>query len=130
MATQSRQIPDANPSAIPSAGPADAEGKGGESGKRTAPQELFPGHDTIRSLTSKPWREFRQKLSQTYKPRREQPPRGAVLVSGLVELDTSKASIVIDVFAWYNPKTRRFDGKSMWMGLRKVQMKTQSPLRR
>jgi hypothetical protein len=83
----------------------------------------------MRSIAARPWQEFRKKFAQTWKPLRELPPRGAVLVSGLVELETSKAYIVIDVIAWWDPKTRKYDVRSMWMGLRRLQMKNQAPMR-
>ncbi|KAK3937507.1 hypothetical protein QBC46DRAFT_267321 [Diplogelasinospora grovesii] len=93
-------------------------------------KEKFPGEEKVRSMIgSGPWHEFKKKYTQTWKPIRNDPPRGCVAVSGLVELETSKAWVVIDVFAWYNPKTKGFDERSMWMALRRLQYKQQSPMR-
>ncbi|KAH8897985.1 hypothetical protein GQ53DRAFT_742795 [Thozetella sp. PMI_491] len=86
--------------------------------------------DRIRSLTGNgPWDAFKGTWAKKFKPTRPHPPRGSFLVSGLVELETSRATIVVDVAAWYNPATKRYDSKSMYLGVRRVQMKTQSPLR-
>jgi hypothetical protein len=39
---------------------------------------------------------FKQKFSQTWKPAPNYPPRGSILVSGLVEVDSPKAWLVFD----------------------------------
>ncbi|KAK3693413.1 hypothetical protein B0T22DRAFT_525771 [Podospora appendiculata] len=72
---------------------------------------------------------FYKKLAENWKPIREDPPRGCIAVSGLVELETSKSWVVLDVFGWYNPKTKSVDKKSMWVALRRLQHKRQAPIR-
>ncbi|KAK4160171.1 hypothetical protein QBC43DRAFT_325792 [Cladorrhinum sp. PSN259] len=76
------------------------------------------------------WEEFRKKYAQVWKPIRPDPPRGCFAVSGLVEIETPRAYLVVDVLAWYNPKTREHDRPSMWMSLRRMQYKQQGPLSR
>ncbi len=87
-------------------------------------------HEFVRGMTGNgPWDAFKGTWAKTFRPMRTQPPRGSFLVSGLVELETSRAAVVIDVVAWYDPLTKKYNAKSMYMGIRRVQFKTQSPLR-
>jgi hypothetical protein len=60
----------------------------------------------------------------------ETPPRGSIIVSGLVELEAPMSYVVLDVFAFWNPQTKQYDDKSMIVRLRRVQMKNQAPLRK
>ncbi len=94
------------------------------------PSESITAHDTVRGIIGTgPWNAFKGTWAKTFKPVKTAPPRGSFLVSGLVELETPRATVVIDVAAWYDPKTMTYDGKSMFMGVRRVQLKTQSPMR-
>jgi hypothetical protein len=70
----------------------------------------------------------RNKLQQVWKKVPNYPPRGSILVSGLVELDSPKAYIVVDVMAAWDPKTRAFHKESMKLVLRRLQAKKQGPL--
>lgn len=98
-----------------------------KAGKRS---DIFVlGKNSHDNKSSEPWQAFRRTFAQMWRPVREQPPRGCVCVSGLVELETSKSYVVIDVFAWWDPKTKQYDPTSMWMRLRRLQMKNQAPLR-
>ncbi|KAK0735256.1 hypothetical protein B0T26DRAFT_99618 [Lasiosphaeria miniovina] len=106
--------------------PSNTAGKVTEAGKVSG--ERFTGENKIRSFTDSPWEAFKKKYNQVWKPTRELPPRGCVAVSGLIELESSKAYVVIDVFGWYNPTTRKYDARSLWMSLRKMQYKKQAPL--
>lgn len=95
-----------------------------------ASSQRFWGEDKVRAAVSlSPWQVLMKKYTQSWRPIRPDPPRGCISVSGLVELETSKAWIVIDVFAWYNPKTRSYDPRSLWMGVRRLQHRQQSPMR-
>lgn len=130
---QNRQIPDRSPLPGPPAGTgadadgksSDTDGKSGEPGKTMTQAEMFLGHDVIRSLTSAPYKEFKKMFAKKWKTGPEPPARGSFLVSGLVEVATSKATILVDVAAWYNPQTRRYDARSMWLAIRRVQLKGQ-----
>ncbi|XMA18377.1 hypothetical protein WAI453_011168 [Rhynchosporium graminicola] len=77
----------------------------------------------------RPIMAFKAKLAQTWKPILQHPPRGSILVSGLVELDSPKATLVFDVRAAYNPKTKEYDPSSLLIQLRRLQPKKQSPAR-
>jgi len=70
---------------------------------------------------------FKNKFTQTWRPAPNYPPRGSVILSGLVEIDSPKAWIVIDVKAAYDPKTKTFDSRCMSLALRRLQMKKQGP---
>jgi len=70
---------------------------------------------------------FKSKMAQTWRPAPSYPPRGSILVSGLVELDSPKAWLVFDVKAAWDPKTRSYDGRSMHLQLRRMQLKKQGP---
>jgi len=71
---------------------------------------------------------FKMKFAQTYKPTPDFPPRGSILVSGMVEIDSPKAWLVFDVKAAWDPKERAYDPRSMHLKLRRMQMKKQGPL--
>jgi hypothetical protein len=68
------------------------------------------------------------KLRQLWKKVPNYPPRGSILLAGLVELEAPKAYIVVDVLAAWDPKTRAFDKTSMRLVLRRLQPKKQGPL--
>ena len=79
--------------------------------------------------TSGPWQAFKQKLAQSWQPLRDYPPRGSISVSGVVELDTPRARITLDAFAWWDPKTEKFDGRSLVLRFRSIRPKSQNPMR-
>ena len=108
----------------------NAPGRPGSSKSEKQPsEERFIGENRLRSFyDGNPWKEFVKTYRKTWRPLKDDPPRGCVAVSGLVEIETSKAYAVIDVFAWYNPKTNSYDARSMWMAVRRMQFKKQSPL--
>ncbi|KZL79049.1 hypothetical protein CI238_06847, partial [Colletotrichum incanum] len=83
----------------------------------------------MKQITEGPVREFRKKLSQTWSPPRQHPPRGCVLVSGFVECDLPKAMVLIDVWGFWDPRTKTFDSSSTYMNLRRIQLKRQAPAR-
>lgn len=96
--------------------------------------EKIPLEGKVRSAiglgTRGPWEEFRKTYLKQWKPIRTDPPRGCVVVSGLVEIETERAWLVIDVLAWYNPKTKDLDKQSSWMSVRRIQHKQIAPARR
>lgn len=69
---------------------------------------------------------FSGTLSKHYKPVKKMPPRGSIIVSGLVEIDAPKAWLVIDVRAAYQPIERVFHPGSMIVKVRRIQPKKQS----
>ncbi|KAK4680602.1 hypothetical protein QC764_100640 [Podospora pseudoanserina] len=108
------------PISIPNRPPAEHNGN----------PEKFVGQEKVQSLVGlKPWEEFMKTYTKVWKPIRPDPPRGCFAVSGLVEIETSRGYLVIDVLSWYNPKTRSHDRKSMWMSVRRMQYKQQAPMR-
>ncbi|KAK1998093.1 hypothetical protein LX36DRAFT_48132 [Colletotrichum falcatum] len=83
----------------------------------------------MKHITGRPVREFWTKLSETWSVPKQYPPRGCILVSGFVECDLPKASVVIDVWGFWNPRTKTFDSGLTFMSLRRFQPKRQAPLR-
>lgn len=67
-------------------------------------------------------------LAMNWKPLKDLAPRGSILVSGLVELDTPAAWIVMDVMGVWDPKARMFDLDNSDFQIRRVQKKKQAPL--
>ncbi|TAQ90106.1 hypothetical protein B7494_g1516, partial [Chlorociboria aeruginascens] len=75
-----------------------------------------PGHPVTWALQAhfhKAVTAFKAKLQQTWKPASSYPPRGCVMVSGLVELDAPRAWLVFDVKAAWDPKIKSYDYRSM-----------------
>ncbi|CAG8953077.1 hypothetical protein HYFRA_00003272 [Hymenoscyphus fraxineus] len=74
-----------------------------------------------------PLKAFKQKLRQTWRRIPDYPPRGSILMTGMVELESTAAYFVFDVRAAWNPKERAYDQRSMFLTLRRFQMKKQGP---
>jgi hypothetical protein len=91
-------------------------------------RDFIPDH--VQNAVKGPWQEFQKTLAQKWAPTMDYPPRGCIYLSGMVELETEKAFAVIDVYAWWDPATKKFDQRSMYLHLRRFQYKQQAPLRR
>ncbi|KAK4444745.1 hypothetical protein QBC34DRAFT_308266, partial [Podospora aff. communis PSN243] len=92
--------------------------------------ERYFGEERVKSAVSagfSPWQVFMKQFGKSWKPILPEPPRGSIAFSGLVELESTKCWIVVDVFGWYDPKTKQFN--NVMMRLRRLQDKLQSPLR-
>jgi hypothetical protein len=96
-------------------------GKKGDEVEIGSAAVAFHGH-FLRAMMA-----FKAKMAQTWRPAPNYPPRGSILVSGLVELDSPKAWLVFDVRAAWDPKTRSYDARSMHLQLRRMQLKKQGP---
>jgi hypothetical protein len=68
---------------------------------------------------------FKTNLANQWQPAAVPPPRGSVVVSGLVQVLGSKGSCVVDVAAAYHPAKSRWLGISMTV--RRAQPKSISP---
>jgi len=79
-----------------------------------------PGNEMAPALSA-----FTRTLSRTWKPVRFTPPRGTILLSGLVEIQGSRAIAVVDVRAAYNPKESKWEG--VGLGVRRFQYLRQPP---
>ncbi|KAK3342046.1 hypothetical protein B0T25DRAFT_617686 [Lasiosphaeria hispida] len=100
------------------------------SGDTQATEPGFWSANRIRNIVGHgPWQTFADSLRNTWQRQLPDAPRGCIAVSGLVELETPTAWVVIDVFAWYNPKTRGLDESSIRLPLRRLQYKRQMPLK-
>ncbi|KAL2270732.1 hypothetical protein VTJ83DRAFT_103 [Remersonia thermophila] len=78
---------------------------------------------------SQAWRRFRETFAQSRRAKLLNPPRGSVAVQGLVELETSRAYLVVEAMTWYDPKTRSLVPESTRMSLKGKKFKVQSPVR-
>jgi len=118
---------------LPSGGKRSATAPGKVPASTENPQpaeEKFFGEDKVKSAVTggiSPWKVFMKQFGKTWTPIRPEPARGSVAFSGLVELESTKCWIVIDVFGWYDPKAKEFN--NVMMRLRRLQDKQQSPLR-
>jgi hypothetical protein len=74
-------------------------------------------------------KSFWKTLSAKWRPPRDLPVSGSILVSGLVELEGPAAFMTIDVAAWWDPQTRRFEPRTTHMSIRRFQYKKQAPQR-
>jgi len=92
--------------------------------------DLLPNQAGADRVPSEPWKAFKEQFARAWRRAPEQPPRGSILVSGLVELEAPRGYTVVDVVAYWDPKTRQFDNKSMMVRLRRLQAKNQAPIRR
>lgn len=99
-----------------------------EPGKPKSAKDIY-GIKHTQEHTSGPWRAFKRKFAQTWRPIPDQPPRGAIYVSGLVEVHTPRAIVIVDTEAWWDPKTEKFDTKTASFTLRSIRLKTQTATR-
>ncbi|CAK7200638.1 hypothetical protein SEUCBS139899_003336 [Sporothrix eucalyptigena] len=90
-------------------------------------RDLIP-FESVRASIDEAWIQFKKKLAETWLPLRPQPPGGSVGVSGLVELQSPNSRIMIEVMAFWDPKTRKYDAPTMHMKLRSIRPRTQMPL--
>jgi len=99
--------------------------------EKTEETEVGPGTRTAMALHQH-FRHaitvFRTKLKQTWRPAPSYPPRGSILVSGMVELEAPKAYLVFDVRGAWDPQTKAYDPRSMHLQLRRFQWKAQGPV--
>lgn len=79
--------------------------------------------------TSGPWEKFKKSFTQQWLKTPAHPPRGSIRVSGLVEITTTDAIIMVDCFGWWDPKTRKYDPHTTTLQLRAIRPKVQSAIR-
>jgi hypothetical protein len=102
----------------------------GSQGKNSEGEELGVAQKAVVALQQRffaPLLAFRSKLMQTWRPAPSYPPRGSILLSGMVELESSRAYLVFDVRAAWDPKEKAYDARSMQLKLRRFQFKQQGP---
>lgn len=101
---------------------------GDSTNKAPSVKDLF-GVKEVSGHMSGPWQTMRQKFAKVWRPVRPHPPRGSLNVTGLVEVTSPKATIVIEVFAWFDPKTETFDPYTMILALKHIKRKQMVPER-
>lgn len=101
--------------------PGAANNTPGGNGQSTQPPSLpLP----IADLTTM-YLTFMATLQSTTKPSSGPPPRGSLVISGLVEMLGSNAMATVDVRAAYDPKERKFVGVNL--AVRRFQERIQGP---
>ncbi len=108
--------------------PAPGSAAAGGGGRQRSAREIY-AVKVAQEHTHGPWQAFRQRMAQTWRPLHDYPPRGSISVSGVVELDTPRARITLEAFAWWDPKAENFDSRSLYIRWRSVRPKMQNPLR-
>lgn len=79
--------------------------------------------DLLRDMSPTAWDQLVFQVRSIWARGRRQPPRGCVQMYGLMQVETSKAHVVLDVIGWYDPKVQKFDKPSLYIGLREQTMK-------
>jgi hypothetical protein len=114
--------------------PAAGESEQDTPGQKRRAEELKKRTEELRAslanTVSEPWKKFTEAYARERNNLRPDPARGSIFLSGLVELETPKAWVVVDVLGWYNPKTQTHDPGAVRMTFRRVQYKVQAPVRR
>ena len=105
----------------------------GPQGRNPDDEELGVGEKIAVALAQRffaPLLAFRSKLKQTWRPAPSYPPRGSIILSGMVELESTLAYLVFDIKAAWDPATKSYDSRSMQLQLRRFQWKKQGPAAR
>ncbi|KAI0126977.1 hypothetical protein BJ170DRAFT_684548 [Xylariales sp. AK1849] len=80
--------------------------------------------------TSGAWNAMMKQWSKIMRPVTPLPPRGCVGVSGLVEISSPKASVIIEVSAWFDPKTQTIGNETLILKLRQLKPRQLTPAAR
>lgn len=83
----------------------------------------------LRQHFLKPIAAFKTRFKQTWSKTRDYPPRGCIILRGMIELEGPKAYALFDVSAAWNPKTKRFESDSYDIALKGLSMKQRPPPR-
>ncbi|KAI0020827.1 hypothetical protein F4780DRAFT_353841 [Xylariomycetidae sp. FL0641] len=108
--------------------PATMSSSTGERNADALAAQLIQYHRKATEHFQGPREAFHKRLAREWRRTRSYPPRGCVMVSGLVSLKTPKARVTVDVVAWWDPKTEAFHQPSMSLSLRAIRMWRQSPI--
>ena len=98
--------------------------------KETAEKEHRGLKLPLGDAVSQPWKNLREAFIRERSALKPDPVRGSLLVSGLVEVHTAQAFIVVDVWGWYDPKTRSHSPGTVRLRVRRVQRKVQRPIQK
>lgn len=77
----------------------------------------------MRDLFPTAWDQLMHNLRAIWKRKTQYPPPGCVKLEGIVNVETPRNIVFLSVVAFYNPKTDRFDGRSLSMSLRGAEPK-------
>ncbi|KAK4233485.1 hypothetical protein C8A03DRAFT_47980 [Achaetomium macrosporum] len=100
-----------------------------QSNQATPDQNSWVKEVTSSIAKAQPWETFKKTWRREFlNELKVDPVPGAFFVWGLVEIETPKACLVIDMYTWYDPKTKSYQPGTLKMRLRRVQPKMQSPV--
>lgn len=99
----------------------------GQNNQGTPDQKTWFQEMVLSVTSSQPWKQLKQTYSKEQRPFKADPPRGSVCISGLIELETPKAYVVLDVITWYDPKTNSRAPGTTAIYFRKIRGKQVSP---
>ncbi|KAL1896044.1 hypothetical protein Cpir12675_002960 [Ceratocystis pirilliformis] len=75
------------------------------------------------------WKQFGLALQRKWSEYKYPPPRGSIMLTGMLEVETPKVWVLVDVTAFWEPKEKEFHGPSMMMSVKGTLLKVQAPLR-
>lgn len=101
----------------------------GEDDRMAPIKAVIPNYSHLVEKGRGPWAAFVSQYKRLWRPLKYYPPRGCIAVHGMVSLDSPKARVFIDVFAWYHPKTKEFHQDSVHMSLKAITPNNQKPRR-
>lgn len=84
---------------------------------KVRPQDLFP-YEAVRDKIKGAWEECFDAWRRIWRPVVNYPPRGVVLVTGVVKLATQKGWLIVDCKAFWDPKTRQYVADNFWIKVR------------
>lgn len=119
------RLPDKVGTSTQSPAGAGKSSPGSDEAKKPMALSLASAHMSVHATLQ----AVKEKYQRWRRPLLNFPPRGSIMVSGLVELEGPKAWLTFDVIGWFNPKTNNYDMNCLHVSLRRVQKKQQSPAR-
>lgn len=87
-----------------------------EEDDRIRPQDLYP-YESIRQHIQEAWSDLLMSLKRRWHRTPNFPPRGCVLVGGMVRLTTSSGWVLVQCRGWWNPKTKKFEFDNVVLAL-------------
>jgi hypothetical protein len=102
-----------------------------QSNQGTPEQQKSWVEDMILAFSnSEPWKKLKETYHRERRPPRPDPPRGCIIVTGLVQLETTRGWVTCELLAYYDPKTKAYAPGTTRISVWRAQPKQQGPLRK
>ncbi|KAH8681985.1 hypothetical protein BX600DRAFT_33204 [Xylariales sp. PMI_506] len=98
--------------------------------KNPASAKEIYGVKEMSEHTKGPIQVFKKRFEKLRQTKQAYPPRGSVGFSGLVEVSNADVNVIIDLQAWYDPKTNTIDANTLALKVRSARWKRATPVRR